>query len=90
MAEKASPREAGYSAIDVQVGGKHYKNMSIQPVEFIYRNEIPFIEGCCIKYLCRHRNKGGAEDLKKVIHFCQVLIDLEYESEPNDTTSRTP
>lgn len=84
VAEKTGPREAGYSPLDIQVGGGHYKNMPIQPVEFIYRNEIPFIEACCIKYLCRHREKGGAEDLKKVIHFCQMLIQLEYESEPTD------
>lgn len=61
-----------------QVGGEHYKDMQIQPVEFIHANNIPFIEGACIKYLCRHRNKGGAEDIKKVIHFCEMLLELEY------------
>ena len=28
-----------------QVGGNHYKNMKIQPIEFIYENNIPYIEG---------------------------------------------
>lgn len=64
-----------------QVGGSHYKDMKIQPVEFIHANNIPFIEGACIKYLCRHRNKNGAEDLRKVIHFCEMLIELEYGGE---------
>ena len=41
------------SALDVQVGGGHYKKMKIQPIEFIVKNNIPFIEGCIIKYICR-------------------------------------
>jgi len=60
-----------------QVGGDHYTNMKIQPVEFIHANNIPYIEGSCIKYLCRWRDKGGVEDLKKVKHFVDLLIELE-------------
>lgn len=67
------------SALDVEVGGDHYKKLKIQPVEFIQSNGIPFIEGNCIKYLCRHRNKGKAEDIKKVIHYCELLLELEYK-----------
>ena len=40
-------------ALKKQVGGKHYSKFAIQPTEFIYKNNIPFIEGCAIKYLCR-------------------------------------
>ena len=65
------------TALDVQVGGSHYKDMKIQPVEFIVANNIPFVEGCCIKYLCRWRAKNGVEDLKKAIHFIQMLIEME-------------
>lgn len=65
------------SALDRQVGGNHYSKFSNQPVEFIHANNIPFIEGCCIKYLCRWREKGGIEDLDKVKHFVDLLIDLE-------------
>ena len=61
----------------IQVDGKHYKNMAIQPVEFIHKNNIPFIEGCCVKYLCRWRDKGGVKDLEKVKHFVDILIELE-------------
>ena len=60
-----------------QVGGDHYKKMKIQPVEFIHANKIPYIEGSCIKYLCRWQDKGGIEDLKKVKHFVDLLIELE-------------
>jgi hypothetical protein len=65
------------SALDVQVGGSHYKDFAIQPVEFIHRNGIPFVEGNCIKYLCRWREKGGVADLEKVKHYIDLLIEME-------------
>lgn len=66
------------TALETQVGGTHYKNFAIQPIEFIFKNDIPLMEGCCIKYLCRHRNKNKAEDIKKVIHYCKLILELEY------------
>ena len=65
------------SALARQEGGEHYKNMAIQPVEFIHKNGIGFIEGCCIKYLCRWRKRGGLDDLKKARHFIDLLIEME-------------
>lgn len=67
------------TAKDKQEGGSHYKDMAIQPVEFIQYNKIPFIEGSVIKYVCRHRRKNGAEDIKKAIHFLELLLELEYK-----------
>lgn len=60
-----------------QVGGNHYKGMKIQPVEFILANDLNFCEGNIIKYTCRYRQKNGIEDLKKVIHYAQLLIEFE-------------
>jgi len=72
------------SALDVQVGGDHYKNYKIQPWDFIYYNDIPFTEGCIIKYICRYKKKGTPiEDLKKIRHYVNILI--EKEEELNDT-----
>jgi hypothetical protein len=65
--------------LSIQEGGEHYKSMKIQPVEFIHTNNIPFIEGAIIKYLCRHKRKNGLEDLRKAKHFIDLLIQLEYE-----------
>ncbi len=63
-----------------QVGGGHYKSMKIQPIEFILGNELGFCEGNIIKYTCRYKQKGGVEDLKKVIHYAELLIaQLEKE-----------
>ena len=63
--------------MDTQVGGSHYKEMNIQPLEFIQANAIPFCEGNAIKYLCRWKSKGGVEDLRKAMHYIQLLIDWE-------------
>tara|TARA_R100000458_G_scaffold43915_1_gene41917 strand:+ start:36 stop:251 length:216 start_codon:yes stop_codon:yes gene_type:complete len=65
-------------AIDKQVGGNHYKNMPIQVVEFCQKNELNYCESAIIKYVCRHRNKNGAEDIQKVIHYAELLLELEY------------
>lgn len=66
------------TALSEQVGGDHYKRNLIQPIEFIHANRVPFIEGNCIKYLMRHREKGREEDIRKVIHYCRILLMLEY------------
>lgn len=63
--------------INEQVGGSHYKDMAIQPVEYIHRNGLGFIEGCVVKYVSRWRVKGGVEDLRKARHFIDLLIELE-------------
>lgn len=65
-------------ALDEQTGGDHYKKMVIQPIEYTVKNKLPFIEGCIVKYVSRHRSKNGAEDIKKVIHYCNLLLELEY------------
>lgn len=64
--------------LDKQVGGSHYKNMAIQPVEFCMKNNLDFCTSSAIKYLCRHKNKNGKEDLLKAKHFIDLLIQMEY------------
>ncbi len=65
------------SSLDEQIGGDHYQTYTIQPIEFFYRNNVPFIEGNIIKYVLRHKNKNGVEDLKKARHYVDILIELE-------------
>jgi hypothetical protein len=69
-------------ALDLQIGGDHYKSMAIQPVEFIIANDLGFCEGNAIKYICRYKSKGGIEDLKKAKHYIDMLI--EQEGKNND------
>lgn len=72
------------SALAVQVAGSHYKDQKIQPIEYIHANNIPFAEGCVIKYVSRWRQKGGIKDLEKARHFLDLLIELETRNLPQE------
>jgi hypothetical protein len=65
------------TSLKKQVGGSHYRQFPIQPIEFIVKNNLPFIEGNIIKYICRWQDKGGIEDLDKVIHYAELLKELK-------------
>ena len=62
-----------------QHGGNHYSNFKIQPSQFINVNNLPFAEGNAIKYICRHPYKGKKEDLKKAIHYIEMIMERDYE-----------
>ena len=65
-----------------QVGGSHYKDCKIQPVEYIVGNDLTFLEGNIIKYITRHRRKGeGRKDIEKVIHYAEMILEMEYNDE---------
>jgi len=68
------------AATSRQVGGNHYKDFKIEPIEFIMANNIGYCEGNIIKYICRHQAKGGVQDIDKVIHYCELLKELKYGS----------
>lgn len=65
------------SALDVQVAGNHYKDLPIQPVEYIYANALGYFEGNVVKYISRWRKKNGIADLEKAKHYIDLLIELE-------------
>lgn len=71
-------------AIDKQVGGSWYKKLDIQPIEFIMQNEDAlhptdaFMLNNVLKYVLRHREKNGEEDLEKAIHYIELVIEHEY------------
>ena len=62
-------------ALESQVGGDHYKKMKFQPIEFCMANDLGFVEGSVIKYVCRYKEKGGVEDLEKAKHYLELLIE---------------
>lgn len=74
------------SCLNSQVGGDHYRNFKIQPLEFILANNIPFCEGNIIKYLMRKKG-SRLEDLRKAKHYLDILIEQE-ENEGRDNSVR--
>lgn len=61
-----------------QIGGDHYKKCGIEPVEYIHANGLDFNEGSIVKYISRHRNKNGAEDIRKIKDYCDIILELDY------------
>ena len=69
-----------YHPLKTQVGGTHYQ-LTIQPVEYTNKNNLSFNQGNIIKYITRHKEKNGIEDIKKVIHY--ALIEAFYNYPPD-------
>ena len=72
------PNEAACS-LDVQIGGNHYSKMVIQPAEYCEYNNIPALESAVIKYVSRHQNKNGVQDLEKAKDLINMIIDMRYD-----------
>ena len=69
-----------------QVGGNHYRDFVIQPAEFINKNRLQFAEGSAIKYICRHSAKGKEEDIKKAIHYLEMILERDYSEKKESWT----
>ena len=69
------------SAYKKQIGGKHYIKYKIQPSKFVVENRLLYPEGCVIKYVIRHQDKGGKQDLEKAKHMIDMIIERDYEEE---------
>ena len=68
------------TALSRQEGGSHYKDMTIQPLEFIMANDLSFVVGNIVKYACRFDKKvQSVQDLRKVIHYAEILIEEELK-----------
>jgi len=73
------------SAYKKQIGGSHYLKMKIQPSEFANKNNLPFAEGNAIKYICRHKYKGGKKDLEKAKHYIEMIEERDYQTKKQET-----
>lgn len=66
------------SANEQQVGGSHYREKGEhQPWDVIEAWGLGFLDGNCVKYLSRWRQKGGVQDLEKARHYLDKLIERE-------------
>lgn len=61
----------------------HYTDCVIQPIDYIWANNLNFLEGNVVKYVTRHKAKNGKEDLEKALYYLQMLIDREYGVNPD-------
>ena len=79
MARRLAEEEPKASA--KQIGGSHYKDCDIQPIDYIVKNNLDFLEGNVVKYITRHKTKGGIEDIRKVIHYAELILEKKYGKE---------
>lgn len=79
--QKELPLAEAPNPLAMQVGGNHYRRMSIQPIEYIVANDLNFLEGCIVKRISRWRDKDAVEDrvvdLEKIKHEVDLLIAAE-------------
>jgi hypothetical protein len=80
MQEDVLCKTDALDALNVQIGGNHYKECAIQPVEYIESNNLGFLEGCIVKRITRHDKKTGkgAQDIDKMIHELQLIKKFKY------------
>ena len=80
----------GSTALDIQIGGGHYKGMAIQPMEYSMKNGLDACQHTAIKYISRFREKGGLDDLEKAKHCIDLLIHFEKEKCANKPADPFP
>lgn len=62
---------------NVQIGGTHYKKYgSLQPWDVVLAWGLGYLDGTALKYIARHKDKGGKEDIKKAIHFLEKYLEV--------------
>ena len=66
---------------DKQIGEINYQKYKMQPSKFVIENELLYPEGCAIKYIIRHRDKGKKQDILKAIHFLEMIIERDYDAD---------
>lgn len=74
---EVDPGKPYKTALETQVAGDHYKKNKIQPIEYIYANGLDYSEGAVVKYITRWRSKGGLQDLLKIKHYVDLIIQME-------------
>lgn len=56
----------------------HYKTGKIEPLHLIESQELNFVEGSIVKYICRYKTSGkGHSDLLKAKWYIERLIFTE-------------
>jgi hypothetical protein len=77
----------GRPADAYQIGGDHYKSLSVQPwaamQSWMSDAEFEgFLRGNAIKYLARAGRKGDdLQDLQKAMHYLEKLVELKQKGD---------
>uniref|UniRef100_A0A973WMQ6 DUF3310 domain-containing protein n=2 Tax=Bradyrhizobium quebecense TaxID=2748629 RepID=A0A973WMQ6_9BRAD len=81
--EAKAQKATSTAVLGTQVGGDHYTRQKIQPIEYVWANDLGFSEGNIVKYATRWKYKGGIKDLEKLVHHGKLLIEEARRQEAN-------
>lgn len=70
-------------ASEVQIGGSHYKNMKMQPVELFALTKCTAFQANIWKYIARYKYKNGKQDIEKAIHYAQLALEFNCNGDLN-------
>ena len=87
MASKKQNKNDNVGVWNKQHGGSHYQKYVIQPSKFVVENKLLYPEGCAIKYIIRHQDKGKKQDVLKAIHFIEMIMERDYLNTEEKTES---
>lgn len=59
--------------LDTQVGGAHYKGCGMQPIELSEGVRMFPSTSSVLRYIVRHKEKNGKQDLLKIFHYCDFI-----------------
>ena len=57
----------------------YYKRGNIEVTDFILDQSMSFLEGNIVKYLVRHKEKSGIDDLRKARWYLNKLIEEQLK-----------
>ncbi len=57
----------------------YYKRGNIEVTDFILDQSMSFLEGNVVKYLVRHKEKSGINDLRKARWYLDKLIEEQLK-----------
>jgi len=57
-----------------------YYRKGIETTDYIQSHSMDYLEGNIIKYITRHKSKGGVDDLKKAEWYLTRLIKQEEKN----------
>ncbi len=69
------------SVFGTQVGGDHYKGYYVEPIKVAMESRLDPCTFSIFKYILRYQDKNGCEDLKKALHYIDILDELEFHSD---------
>lgn len=61
------------------ISPNYYKRGNIEVTDFILDQSMSFLEGNIVKYLVRHKEKSGIDDLRKARWYLDKLIEEQLK-----------